>query len=394
VRVLFISKPIAPPFHDGTKCLVRDVATSLTRVEPMVLATRSAPPLTGAAGNVELVPIYDDAGDYAPGLVQNLRACAWVLLRSRADVWHFVFAPNPRASAVGRWLRRARKVPVVQTIASPPRSFDRIDELLFGDVVVAQSEWTRRMVLASYTARRASAPRIVVIPPPVPLELEYRAERAQRARSELGIPSSAPLFVYPGDLEFSSGARVTAEIAKQIVARVPGAVIVFAYRKKTDRAEGVARRLADSLDPAVTRVVGSLPDVLELIAGATGVLFPVDDLYGKVDLPIVLLESMVLGVPVVVFDQGPLADLDAARRLSTLDPEAWVTVLAELAREPALARAQAERQQRAVRERHGARAVAHAYEELYLELASKGVSAAGGRKSSFGGASTSKSAER
>ena len=38
---------------------------------------------------------------------------------------------------MGAWLKRIRGVPVVQTIASPPRDFDKPQTLLFGDVVVA-----------------------------------------------------------------------------------------------------------------------------------------------------------------------------------------------------------------------------------------------------------------
>ena len=40
-RVLFVSKPIAPPFHDGTKCLVRDVASELRDFSPVVMTTKN-----------------------------------------------------------------------------------------------------------------------------------------------------------------------------------------------------------------------------------------------------------------------------------------------------------------------------------------------------------------
>src|SRR5262245_46317548 len=125
-RVLFVSKPIAPPFHDGTKCLVRDVARELTTVQPIVMSTPSAP----ALARVEQARVYAAPGKFAPSLAANLRAASWLLLRSRADLWHFVFAPNPRTSRAGRLIAGLRRMPVVQTVASPPRSFDAIDRLL------------------------------------------------------------------------------------------------------------------------------------------------------------------------------------------------------------------------------------------------------------------------
>lgn len=367
MRVLFISKPIVPPFHDGTKCLVRDISLSLQRVKPVVLSSQAAPPL----GDVELIRIYGSSGGFTPALSQNLRAAAWVLLKSRADVWHFVFAPNSRTSRVGRFLRAARDVPVVQTIASPPRSFDDIDTLLFGDVVVAQSHWTRGQVIGAYEKQRLTPPRLVVIPPPVPSHLTRTAQETARVRAELGILPDAPMFVYPGDLEVSSGARVSADIAKRVAHEVPGAITVFAYRRKTARAEVIAEKLRAELDPTSTRVVGSLTDVLSLIASATALIFPVDDLWGKVDLPIVLLEAMVLGVPVLALGRGPLVDLNATSLIPTLNVDAWVSRLSKLAQDPEARRTLRDVQRKTVLDRHSTAHVARAYEELYLELGSE-----------------------
>jgi len=376
MRVLFVSKPVVPPFQDGTKCLVRDIALHADRVTPVVLSTRETPALSDvhrvAASRVELVPVYSNAGSYAPAAVENLRAAAWVLARSRADVWHFVFAPNPRTSQVGRWLRRLRRVPVVQTIASPPRSFEDADALLFGDVIVAQSRWTRDHVLAAYAKKGLRSPDVRVIPPPVPLDLSRSDAECSRFRAEHGIAPDAPVFVYPGDLETSRGAEVCAELAPRIASAVPGAVVVFAYRAKTAGAEGVAERLRERLDPSSTRVLGSLRDVLALVASARAVLFPVDDLWGKVDLPIVLLEAMVLGVPVLAYDQGPLSDLEATRRLPVLDAEPWLAAVLELERDGARRGELIARQRAAATERHAAAVVARAYEELYFELFARG----------------------
>jgi glycosyltransferase involved in cell wall biosynthesis len=368
-RVLFISKPIAPPFHDGTKCLVRDVATHLERVRPVLLTSRGQVEMGAlCAQRIELVPIYPTAGEFAPKVTDNVRAAAWVLLRSRADVWHFVFAPNPRTSAVGRGMKRLRGVPVVQTVASPPRSFAAISKLLFGDVIVVQSRWTERQVRESCESEGRKPPRIEVIPPPVP-ELSARPAVAVSALlRKLRVPEGAPLFVYPGDLETSSGARVTASVCRELARALPEAVVVFAYREKTPRARVVAHELEQALAGTNVRLISELPDVLELVQAATALLFPVDDLWGKVDLPIVLLEALSLGVPVVALDQGPLADLDGAIKLGSLEVEVWVERLLGLAANAEVRRAASEEGKRAVAARYAAPRVAAAYEELYLEV--------------------------
>lgn len=368
-RVLFVSKPIVPPYHDGTKCLVRDISLRLRRVQPVVMSTAEMPALPVASDARDsipptLVPVYRSSGKFAPGLTSNLRAALWLCLRSREDLWHFVFAPNPRTSKVARALRRVRSVPVLQTIASPPREFERIDSLLFGDVVVAQSEWTKAQVL-----RHAKRPwRIEVIPPPVG-PIEERTEQARHlARREIDVPAGVPLFVYPGDIELGNGAtRVRAAVA-EIVRAVPDAIVVFAYRKKTARAEEAAEALARDLPAASVRFNDRITDVLALIAESRAVLFPVDDLWGKVDLPIVLLEAMSLGVPIVAADRGPVAELDGVARVAPDDPEAIAQQARELHRSDEFRSTLVEAARRHVRERHAASVVARRYEQLYLDL--------------------------
>jgi glycosyltransferase involved in cell wall biosynthesis len=370
-RVLFISKPIAPPFHDGSKCLVRDVATHLTRASATVLTTPGAPQLSPAAGAlpVRTAAAYGVPGGFTPAFSANLRAACWVLLRSRADVWHFVFAPNARTSGAGRLMKRVRGVPVVQTVASPPRSFADPSALFFGDVIVAQSAWTREAIESSYAGSGLSAPRLAVIPPPVP-ELETpSAADVQRVRRELRLTAEQRYVLYPGDLETSSGGELSAALAERLPSAVPDLVTVIAYRKKTPRAAEIAAGLAARLPNAHTRFVENTPDILALVAGAAALIFPVDDLWGKVDLPIVLLEAMALGVPVIVLDQGPLCDLQGVLKVPSLEVTAWLDVVARLLADPGQAGQVAAEQRAALHERHRASVVARAYEDLYLELA-------------------------
>jgi phosphatidylinositol alpha-1,6-mannosyltransferase len=367
--VLFVSKPIVPPYHDGTKCLVRDVSLRLSRFTPLLMASAGAPPLPPAPdmpdGQVpELLDVYRGAGAFSPAFMQNLHAALWLAARSRADLWHYVFAPNPRTSSVARWLRLFRRVPVIQTIASPPREFQGIDALLFGDVVVAQSEWTRERVLA----HAKQAWRIEVIPPPVGPIAERSAAARQTVRAQLGVPADAPLFVFPGDIELGNGAtRVRAAIA-EIVRLQPAAVVVFAFRKKTLRAESVAAELAAGLPRESVRLSHTLDDVLALIAESRAVLFPVDDLWGKVDLPIVLLEAMMLRVPIVGPDRGPLVELGGILRVPVDDAAALARAAVDLDTTPELRASVVEAQERYVSKHHAARLVASRYEQLYLEL--------------------------
>ena len=106
----------------------------------------------------------------------------------------------------------------------------------------------------------------------------------------------------------------------------------------------------------------------ELLAVASVVAFPVDDLYGKVDLPLVLLEAMALGIPLIVARGGPLEALDFARFVEPGDGRALATHVVELLRDVESARRLGAEAKRMYDARYTPAAVAAAYDELYAGI--------------------------
>lgn len=359
----FVSKAIAPPFRDGSKCLVRDLCLHLENIEAHVLGDASALAALGPAARVH--EVYGGGGRYAPTLVANARAFAWLLSSEAPDLYHFVFAPNVRTSAALRLLRSWTGVPCLQTIASAPADFSAPERLLCGDLIVAQSEHTAGRARDAFQARGLAVPALHVIPPPAP-DLDQRVfERRRAARAWLGLGADTPLFVYPGDLEVSQGARFTLDLARERA--LSAATFLVAYRRKTAHAELARERLEAAAPPGRVLFRAELDDMQAVLAAATAVVFPVDDLYGKVDLPIVLLEALSLGVPVLVLDQGPLAELAGASRLPA-EPSRWIELLGALVENPGLRAELGARGPLAVQRHYTARSVAARYGQLYRRL--------------------------
>jgi len=362
--VLFVSKPIAPPFHDGTKCLVRDVARELRSVTPVVMTTREGLAFlpSGVSGRV----VYADSGVFSPGLSQNARALWSLLTGPRDDLWHFVFAPNLRTGKVARLLRKFRGTPIVQTVASAPRHFARLEELLFGDEVVVQSRATQRSLEAAARAEGFRLPELSVIPPPVPDLPRPSADQIQRARAELAIEPGQTLVLYPGDLEVSSGAKATEALVGPLCARLPGAVVVFAYRNKTPGAAEQAASLRARLAGKSVRISDRVSSMHALLCASQVVIFPVDDLWGKVDQPIVLLEALAFGAPCVVLAHGALQEIEGAVQVPTTDAGAWLeAVLPLIENAETRARVVGAGREASVQV-YASGVVARAYEAIYL----------------------------
>lgn len=360
-RVLLVSKPVHAPFHDGSQVLVRDVANHLEQFVPVVMGTGER---EGFASHVVVERTYGGRGSFAPNLVQNVRPL-WRLVNARDErVWHFVFAPNRRSCSAIRALRRVTSRPTIQTIASPPRSFDDIDDLLFGDEVVAQSEWTAGQV---QRFSRSSRPVHVVRPPLAPVATPS-AEQLAVVRQRLGLDTDQPIVVYPGDLEFSGGAVRVADMVEPFVTLHPRVVVVFACRHKTPAAADVLRRLEQRLPREQVRFAGELPSLPALLAASQVVVFPVEQLFAKVDIPIALLEAMSLGVPLIVPTEGPVAELTSAERVPLSDAEGWVRACSGLLSSRGRRESIQARQRVQLEAEFAAKVVAGRYEDLYQRV--------------------------
>jgi phosphatidylinositol alpha-1,6-mannosyltransferase len=366
-RVLMVSKPIVPPWNDSSKNLVRDIASNLQRHTATVMTQRGAvAPLAGVAYEA----VYAERSPaFAPAIRDNARVMARLLTGPAHDLWHFFFAPNPRSSTAGRLAARVRSTRTIQTVCSAPRAGADLPRLLFADRTVVLSRHTEALVL------EAGVPRAVVrriAPAVTPIARATHAD-TRATRAALGLPLDAPLVVYPGDLEFSRAA----ELMLRAHAALPdtyGAVLVLACRAKTPRARaeeerlrGVARGLAGA---GRVSFVGETKHIHALLAAADVVALPAEDLYAKMDLPLVLIEAMLLERAVIVGEGTPAAELceGGAALATAIDGKAVAQHVARLL-DSASERAQlGVRAREAALARHHPAVVASAYEALYDEL--------------------------
>jgi phosphatidylinositol alpha-1,6-mannosyltransferase len=315
-RILFVSKPLGPPWNDSSKNLVRDLALGLERHEAVAFTRKGGPTELGRARLDALHPA--ERGAFSPALRENARVLARLLTGRRADVFHFFFAPNERTSAVARFASRMRRTASVQTVCSVPAEDADLERVLFGDRVVVLSHHTEARFLAAGVTRE----RLVRIPPAAP-PLEPLSGEARRAtRQALGLDPDAPLVLYPGDLEFGSGARFVLEAHAALGQDVR---LVLACRAKTPRAKGLEDALREQSRALGTAArvtwLGETPRIIELVGSADVVALPSDVAYAKMDYPLVLLEAMALARPVLVATGTPAAELAEGGAARAVAPE-------------------------------------------------------------------------
>jgi phosphatidylinositol alpha-1,6-mannosyltransferase len=361
-----VSKPVAPPWNDSSKNLVKDLALAGTRFRYRVLTARGY----ALPARVVSEPLYPEgAGAHTPPLIQNLRVLSRLLRHDDAALAHFFFAPNPRTSLAARLALRLRPRRTVQTVCSTPASYARVDRLLFADrVVVLSSDTDRRLVEAGVDPKR-----LAVIPPGIEVPDCPSPGERRDARRRNGLPLDRPVIIYPGDYQFSRAADTFAR-AIPLLADVP-ATFVFACRIKQPASlveeARIRSLLAASGALGRVRMLREVADVQDLLRACDLCVLPAESLYAKMDLPLVLLEAMALGVPVVVSSAPPLVEIlhgDVGVAVSPQDAAELAAAIRLLLATPDRLRQLGENARAEVEARYAIHHVARQYEDLYQEL--------------------------
>jgi hypothetical protein len=364
--ILFVSKPVVPPWNDSGKNLVRDLARGLSRHRATLMTRESAP---SEVPNADVAHVYTaGSGGFAPGLLDQARVFAHLLGARGHAAFHFFFAPNPRSCTAGRAITRLRRMPSVHTLSSAPRDVAASVPQLFADVNVVLSRHTEQRLLAA-GLQSARLVRIApAIAPLTPLSASGRID----ARNLLSLPAQAQLVLYPGDLEFGGGAQLCIEAFRE--PRLGHAQLVLACRSKTAHAHAVEL----SLRARVTELglaqrvhfIGETAHIHALLGCVDVVALPSTDLYAKMDYPLVLLEAMSLARPVIVARETPAAELctdDAARAVEARG-DALAHELSTLLEDAAGRASLGERAARALETHYTHGVMAERYEAVYDAL--------------------------
>lgn len=369
--ILFVSKPLAPPFNDSGKLLPYLLARELTDFRIAAMTARGRPI---DLPNVESLEIFRKSVSFTVPMFDKIRLIGRLMSSNVPPIMHFFFSPNGSTTKAVRLVRKRHPdVAMVQTIMSLPDNASALVQGLFADRVITWSSSAARQV-SDAVAQRGLPIKVFHIPPGVnPLENLSSAVK-ERTRVSFGLPPRTPMVLFAGDLEFSSAAAVVAESVPMVLAR-RNVIFVFACRPKTSASKAVLRSIEANLARHVAqgqvRFFGDVPNFHELLATADCQVLPAETTHAKTDIPMVILEGLTAGVPAIVATgtaMDELVEVGAAIGIPAMSPEALATALIEVFGGNNRARALAENGRKIALERHSVEAMASAHRAIYEEL--------------------------
>lgn len=307
--VAVLSRAVGPPWADGSINTHVAWARALPDIEFRWFGSASWKPTeanfrAGGSG----------AADNSWDASQKLRFAAW-LARTRADLFHLVFYPQPATLRMLRPLLTAKRRPLVQTVQAAFEPSTPVAPLLVSRHLVAASGRIARELQAAVPGLD-----VTVVYPAVERSLVATAALDEASRVAvlrgLGVAEGRRVALYAGNWSERLGVGEALEVFAAVARTVDDVDLVVANRLslRGSQAEEEARvravfdaRVAELGIGARVHVVGLLPDFRRVIAASSALLFPALDLReGKLDLPLVVLEAVALGVPVALYDIAPI----------------------------------------------------------------------------------------
>lgn len=308
---LIISKPLRPPFRDGSTVLIRDLIRALPPERPIVHLGDPTLPLRTNTEILDLPPM-----GYSPTLLAKVRVLAAMMHpRRRHMPVHLCFTPNAVTSRAVSLLRalQPRRL-LVQSLMSAHGAESWVPLLRPLDAIVVLSNHTEsRLITAGVPADKLHRiyPAVAAARPDPP------AEVAARRR-----------LLYAGDLDLEVAARLIA-LARALP---PDWSLTIACRPKSDTdaaaREALRTALAHELTDRVT-LLAEVDDMDALLRTASLQLYAADHVRRKVDLPLVLLEGLARGIPVLAVDADPVRELFIVAARHGLDVGAAVPAAPE-----------------------------------------------------------------
>lgn len=199
------------------------------------------------------------------------------------------------------WSRVAQR-PIVHTV--PGTAVPVVAKALFPGAAT--------VVFSTHTAKRlerAGVPNVIHMFPPMDVDAVRPSVDPESVRRDLGLGPRPVL--YPSHLDDGNGIRDAIEALARLPAELADVNLVIAARWRQNQDVNsefeAIQRYAGSVGVAGrVLLLKHVPDLYGLMAACVMTVLVPRELAGKMDLPLVVLESLALRRPVIITDQPPM----------------------------------------------------------------------------------------
>lgn len=307
--IFFATRPIAPPWDEASKNMVREIAKHLDHYSITLLTYKGEDDLLDRPSVVykKIYPLGPNNSRKTGSLTLRQKSSFFSsIMFSNASIYHFYFTAEIYSSKIIKLIKKFKRGKYLQTIATPIRIKSKIPDLVYGDAVVVQSDHSLNL-LNSMGIKNVSR-----IYPAIDTEYFKPAIDTTQLRKQLYIPDNNKVVLYCGNFFLGCNddlietilkvSRELKEVSFVLACRIgfPEDLLERERMKTTFQREGVLEKVIFLQD---------VENMKQLIALSDVHIFPGRKIVYKADIPLVLLESLSMEKPIIITDIPPLNEI-------------------------------------------------------------------------------------
>jgi len=308
-KILLVTRPIAPPWDEGSKNFAYYLAKNLAGFEINLMTKGILPELSA---NVHQHPIYTTSEIRDFNFSQKLRALLFQFkTKGQFDINHYFFTPTKLNSFLIKYFLKSKKTKTIQTIASLRDdlwSTKDIKNLMFADLIITYSDYAKNKLnsLGFKNVKR--------VYPGIDLEKYQPQEKNLKLMQEKNISPTDFIINFSGEYVRLGAIDLVIDSFIEISKKIPEAKLSLAVRIKNEkdaqRKEDIMEKIRKNnlLEKVSFFDNGkyAMPEVYNLCDIS---IFPVQNMHGKFDIPLAVIEAMACEKPVILTDLEILKEL-------------------------------------------------------------------------------------
>lgn len=287
-NILLLTRPISPPWDEASKNLAVYLSKNLDIPNTHLTLLTTKVKMDGFPPNVNLIPIHKTKSLNIASKIKIF----FHLITTETDIVHSLFVATPATGIIINIIKHIKKFKTIQTVAAFSHHARIFSFSIFGDVVVCFS-------YVSATKLIKGNRKVIIIPPGIPLNI-FKPQKKEN------------IIAFLGELYRLGSYDIVADLLSMLTKSLPDYKIVLGFRttRKPKQENEFVNKLKKrwSTNPKVqfTDIINDMPEFLGKIKM---VIVPATQATGKFDYPLVLLEALAAGTPIVISSIGAFSEL-------------------------------------------------------------------------------------
>ena len=368
--VLLATRPLCPPWDEASKNFAYFLGREVQNHNLTLLTTKEI--LEGVPNTVKQEAIFSERHF-------NLRTKIELFLhlrkmRASYDVTHYIFTPakqNVRAIKSFALPTKGKTLQTVATLRDDLYSPQELRSLLFADHLVVYTDLSKEKL------SRLGFHNVTRIYPGIDLTRYAPREKNPDILKQFGFEASSFVVIYPGEYVRLGATDMLTDALVDFFTKNPTTDIrfVFACRVKNEgdakKKSEVQKRFIDARLEKYIDFSDTISDMPALYNTADVVAFPVGNLEGKFDVPLIIIEAYACGKPVILSDLPAFSEFANERICVTIPKdsgEEFIRSMAYLRENNEKRISYGENARAFVEEHFDLKNTALQYEEIYSSL--------------------------